>query len=75
LHEFDLTSDDGSVLSIGGQLVNNDGLHAAATKSASKALSAATVYSFELDFFQGGGDQELILNMDGALLPSANLYH
>jgi hypothetical protein len=75
LHEFDLTSDDGSVFSIGGQLINNDGLHAAATKSASKILDAETVYSFEVDFFQGGGDQELVLNMDGALLPSQNLYH
>jgi hypothetical protein len=33
------------------------------------------IYSFELDYFQGSGNEALTLNMDGAILPSANLYH
>ena len=73
-HEWDLTSDDGSLLSIGGSLINNDGLHAAVTKSAVKFLKHG-LYSFELDFFQGAGVQQLNLNMDGSILTSDHFYH
>jgi hypothetical protein len=73
-HEFSLTSDDGSNLYIGGILINNDGLHSAATVNAVKFL-AQTTYSFELDFLQATGNQELILNEDGSLFDTSVLYH
>lgn len=73
-HQFSLTSDDGSLLYVDGLLVNNDGLHSTATVSNSKLLTVGAHY-FELDFFQGGGMQSLILNEDGVLLNSNQLYH
>ena len=73
-HEFDLTSDDGSILYIDDTAFNNDGLHSSQTKSFAKFLSAG-VHTFELDFLQGQGMQSLILNMDGTLLPTNQLYH
>ena len=73
-HEFGLSSDDGSNLYIDGLLINNDGLHSVATISGAKFLTYGT-HSFELDFFQGGGYQALILAEDGQLMPSEGLYH
>jgi len=74
-HEFDVNSDDGSNLYVDGALVvNNDGLHAAKDVAGTRHLQD-TVHSFEIDFFQGGGSQEFIVEMDNALLPSANLWH
>jgi hypothetical protein len=74
-HSFSTSSDDGSLLYVGGTLVvKNDGLHALATVSGEKYLEPQ-VYSFQLNYFQGPGNVALIVNMDGSLLPSANLYH
>lgn len=75
-HSFALSSDDGSNLYINGgtALINNDGLHAAATVTAEKLLTWG-MYSFELDFMQGSGQQELILNEDGKLFDTSALYH
>ena len=74
-HEFDVTSDDGSNLYVDGVLiVNNDGLHGAKDVTGSKHLQDV-VHTFELDFFQANGSQELVADMDGVLIPSANLYH
>ena len=74
-HQFDVDSDDGSNLYIDGQLVvANDGLHAATDKAGIKFLQYG-VHSFELDFFQGQGMQELIVNEDGQLLNNEALYH
>jgi hypothetical protein len=74
-HSFDLASDDGSLLYIGGtEVVQNDGLHGSTDVKGEKYLEAE-VYSFQLNYFQGPGYVELILNEDGALLPAANLYH
>jgi PA14 domain len=74
-HSFSLSSDDGSNLYISGALViNNDGLHGMQTVSAVKSLTQGG-YSIELDYLQGGGNEALILDMDGALLPAENLYH
>lgn len=73
-HSFVLTSDDGSLLSIGGALINNDGLHAAASVSAIKLMKHG-LYSFELDFLQGAGLEQLNLNMDNAVLGAAHFYH
>ena len=74
-HEFDLTSDDGSILTIDGvQVVNNDGLHAAQTKTGAKFLNRGA-HSIEVDFLQGQGMEALILNEDNAVLPATTLYH
>lgn len=75
-HEFDTTSDDGSLLYINGgsPVVNNDGEHSNANVSGQKYLQAQ-VYSFQLNYFQGPGYISLVVNEDGNLLPSAQLYH
>jgi hypothetical protein len=73
--EFDTNSDDGSNLYVDGTLVvNNDGLHSAKQVFGMKNLQAE-VHSFELDYLEGGGFQQLVVNMNGSLLPAANLYH
>lgn len=74
-HTFQTTSDDGSTVYIDGQLVvNNDGQHSAATVTGSHFLEYG-FHSFEIDFFQGNGSQELILNQDGTLMPMSGLWH
>lgn len=75
-HQFDVSSDDGSLLYVGGgnPLVSNDGLHVAADVTGVVYLQAQ-VYYFQLNYFQGGGNVALTVNMDGNLLPAANLYH
>jgi hypothetical protein len=74
-YEFDTSSDDGSNLYIdGGLLVNNDGLHSTQNVMAAKFLQA-NIHSFELDYLQGSGNESLIVNMNGNLLPAEVLYH
>lgn len=74
-HEFDVDSDDGSILWINGtEVVANDGLHAVTDVKAVKYLEAQ-VYSFQISYFQGPGNVALIVNEDGAVLPGAQLYH
>jgi len=53
LYRFALTSDDGSRLLIDGQMVvDNDGVHAAVTKSGDAELSGG-VHSIRVQYFQG----------------------
>lgn len=74
-HSFNTDSDDGANLYVDGVLVvNNDGLHGAQLVSGVRHLQD-TVHSFEVDFLQANGQQELVVNMDGSLLPAENLYH
>jgi hypothetical protein len=73
-HNFSLTSDDGSNLYVDGLLVSNDGMHGTQTVSNVRFLKHG-VHSFELDYLQGSGNEALILNLDGSLLPSSSLYH
>jgi PA14 domain len=74
-HSFSISSDDGSLLYVGGSLVvSNDGEHSIATMSGEKYLEAE-VYSFQLNYFQGPGNLALVVNMDGSILPAAALYH
>jgi hypothetical protein len=52
---FSITSDDGSRLRIGGQLVaDNDGLHGMTTRSGTVALRAGK-HPVRLEFFENGG--------------------
>lgn len=66
---FDLTSDDASLLKIDGvKVVDNDNAHGATTVSGQVSLRRG-VHEFRLDFAQtGGGNQALILKMNGSLL-------
>jgi len=74
-HEFDLDSDDGSLLYLNGSLVlNNDGEHSSADVKGEKYLEAQ-VYSFQLNYFQGPGYTQLILNEDGSVANAASFYH
>jgi hypothetical protein len=74
-HEFDVNSDDGSNLYINGLLVNNDGTHGSRDVSNVKFLQYGVFYSFELDFFQAGGQEELIVNEDGSPMSSGSFFH
>lgn len=72
VYTFALTSDDGSMLSIGGAVVvDNDGLHGAATKTGRVYLPAGR-YPFRLDFFEAGGAEKLevtVKSPDGKMGP------
>jgi len=76
-YNFSTSSDDGSLLYIDGALVaDNDGSHGIATVNGTKLLESAITHTFQLYYAQsGGGNIAMVLNMDGALLPAANLYH
>ncbi len=59
---FSLTSDDGSRLYIGNQLlINNWGNHAAQTVTASISLNANQAYPIRVEYFQGTGDSLITL--------------
>jgi hypothetical protein len=74
-HEFDVASDDGSLLYLSGSLiVNNDGIHGVADVKSEKYLEAQ-VYSFQLNYFQGPGNDALIVSEDGNLLAAEQLWH
>jgi hexosaminidase len=61
LYRFSLTSDDGSILRIAGQLVvDNDGLHGAIEKQGAIALQAG-LHPIEVSWFNATGGAELDL--------------
>lgn len=73
-YSFELTSDDGSKLVIGGTtVVINDGHHSTVTKVGAKVLNRG-VHSFRLDYMQANGEQSLILKANGEVVPAANMY-
>jgi hypothetical protein len=76
-YSFTMSSDDGSLLYIDGTLViDNDGQHGITTMSGTKGLESAVTHTFQLEYAQsGGGEFALMLDMNGSLLPAANLYH
>ncbi len=75
---FRLSSDDGSRLWIGDELVVDfDGLHSADERTGSVALMAG-LHPFRLDYFQAGGGRALSLQLqkDGTTVPLAGkLFH
>lgn len=75
-YQFDLTSDDASVLYIdGAKLIDLDNSHAPTLGSATKNLKKG-IHALKLDYAQTGSGQEaLILNVNGSLLPSSVMYH
>ena len=76
-HSFSMSSDDGSILTIDGtQVINNDGNHGISTMTGTKNLRSDVVHTFSVQYAQSGAGQfALVLDMDGSLLPAANLYH
>lgn len=73
-YSFELTSDDGAILSVNGALINNDGLHGVTTKSAAKYFDRNMV-SFEIDYFDAGGNHALVLNSSGSLVSPEYFFH
>ena len=65
VYTFYTSSDDGSMLSIGGaKVVDNDGLHGTVEKSGRIYLRTG-YYPIRIGFFQGGGDQSLTASIEG----------
>ncbi|QDT07730.1 Cytochrome c [Rubripirellula lacrimiformis] len=62
-YTFKLTSDDGSVLLIDGHRLDNDSIHPEKTAEATYEL-AAGVYPIEVQFFDGGGEAALRLEVN-----------
>ncbi len=72
MYAFELTSDDGALLRIGGEVVvDHDGLHAATAKTGHAAL-AAGLHEIEVLYFEKGGLEALALRVtrdDGTSVP------
>ena len=64
-YTFNLSSDDGSRLTIDDRtVVDNDGTHAASSKSATVELTKG-VHKVVVDYFQGGGESVLEVEIEG----------
>ena len=80
VYTFYLISDDGSRLSVGGEVVvDHDGLHGASEKNAQIILKAGK-HRIHAEFFQAGGAQRLEVGYEGPELkkqplPAAALSH
>jgi mono/diheme cytochrome c family protein len=61
-YTFALSSDDGSALEIDGHRLVNDGIHPTSTKQETYDLKAG-VYPIRVEYFDGGGQIELKLEM------------
>ncbi len=73
IYEFALTSDDGSMLYIDGELlIDHDGPHGATTKRAQRALGKG-LHHIEVLYFEGNNSGSLKVEIDGQTL--TNLYH
>lgn len=74
-YNFELQSDDGSILSLDGtQLINMDGNHAVTTGLGSKLLRRGA-HSLKLEYIQSGGSQALILKAGGTLIDPIHMAH
>jgi mono/diheme cytochrome c family protein len=64
-YTFHIASDDGSRLAIDGRVVvNNDGIHPTKSESGSVELTKG-VHQVQVDFFQGGGEAVLEVELEG----------
>lgn len=74
-YSFELTSDDGSMLYIGGSLVVNNNFNHGSTTVAGTKLLERGVHSFRLDYAQtGGGSQSLMLKSSGVIIPADRFW-
>lgn len=73
VYTFNLSSDDGSILRLAGAMVvNNDGLHGAAEKSASIRLRKG-LYPIEIGYFEQRGAKSLKALVEGPGLAKQDL--
>jgi alpha-L-fucosidase len=72
VYQFQLTSDDGSLLRIGGKTLLNDGLHAMETKKLDVALEQG-MHPVEIQFFQAGGGDGLIVSWKIGEMPATKI--
>lgn len=75
-YNFDITSDDGSLLYVdGAKIIDNDNNHGSTTVAGTKYLRRG-VHTFRLDYAQtGGGSESLILNAGGVSIPCMYYAH
>lgn len=75
-YNFDMNSDDGSILTVDGtQVINDDGTHAMTDKTGTKYLRAG-VHTFGLLYAQSGlGNFGLVLQVNGSLVTPDAWYH
>ncbi len=79
VYTFTIGSNDGSRLTIGSMVIDNDGLHALEERSGHVALRAG-YHPLLLDYFQAGGTKDLYLRYDGPGIsnrpvPMSAYYH
>ena len=73
VYTFTTVSDDGSKLYVNGQLVvDNDGQHSPQRQSGQIGL-AAGYHSIRLDYFEGGGGEELKVYWAGSAIPEEEI--
>lgn len=75
-YQFELNSDDASILTIDGtQVINNDGSHAMSLKLGIRNLTEG-VHTFSMQYAQtGGGNFGLTLKANGDVVPGFAFYH
>ena len=70
-YQFALTSDDGSALAINGEtVIGNDGIHPAKTVSKKEKLEKGE-HTIKVLYFDGGGQRQLSLSIQGKKLGTA----
>ena len=80
MYVFYTTSDDGSLLYVGDEIVvDNDGHHGAEEKCGAVALGKG-LHEFTVHYAQGGGDRRLDVNWEGpgvkkGAIPAEALFH
>ncbi|MFO7976357.1 MAG: DUF4838 domain-containing protein [Candidatus Hydrogenedentota bacterium] len=79
IYTFSIASNDGSRLTIGTEVVDNDGLHALQERSVQVALRKG-FHPMIVDYFQAGGTKELYLRYNGPgvanrPIPPSAFYH
>lgn len=74
-YNFELTSDDASILYVGGaKVIDNDNNHSPTLVVGQKYLRRG-VHTFRIDYAQaGGGSQALILKSSGVAIPTDRFY-
>jgi len=66
-YAFHLASDDGSELFIDGQsILKNDGIHPSSEKKSKRLKLSAGPHKLRLDYFEGGGQEQLYLSWSSA---------
>ena len=79
-YTFRMTSDDGSNLYLDGEkIIDHDGGHGMSTMSSGGIVLDAGYHSFQIEYFEGGGNAGLILNWASAaipneIIPAANFF-